>query len=77
MKQKLKAAMARADLTQGELAKKIGMLPTSLNYRINGRLDFRLSEIRDIVKVLNLTKEETLDIFFDNQVEKFSTGGAE
>ena len=75
MKQRLKVALAKADMTQNELAEKIGMLPASLNYRINGHVDFKLSEIRDIAKTLNLTGEEITAIFFDNEVEKNSTGG--
>ena len=74
-KRKLKAAIVAAGETQGTLAKKIGLRTTSLNYRINGKLDFRASEIRDIAKVLGLSQEETFSIFFGGEVEKNSTEG--
>ena len=73
--QKLKAAMILAGETQATLAKKMAMNTASLNYRINGRLDFKASEIREIAKILGLTTSGIIAIFFEDEVENSSTEG--
>ncbi len=62
----LKAAMKRADDTQGKLAEALGLQLSGVNARINGRIDFRASEICTIRKRYNLSAEETARIFFDS-----------
>jgi transcriptional regulator with XRE-family HTH domain len=74
-KQKLKAAMILAGETQATMADKLGMQYASLNYRINGRLDFKASEIREIAKILGLTPSGIIAIFFEDEVENSSTEG--
>lgn len=72
-KKKLKAAMVLAGENQTTLAKKLGMFPTSLNYRINGRLDFKAGEIEKVAKILHLTPDEIIAIFFTSEVDKMPT----
>lgn len=49
----LKAEIAKADMTQTELAEKIGMSPQTLSKKIKtGK--FGLTEVEKIIRVLNL-----------------------
>lgn len=72
-KNKLKAAMALKGETQKALAEKLGMKTASLNYRINGRVPFKANEIERLAKILGLTGEEIITIFFSNEVDKMPT----
>ena len=61
----LRAAMARNEETQEELAKALSLATSAVSARINGRTDFRASEIQEIIRRYKLTPEETNDIFFN------------
>ena len=60
--------MLSHDDTQEKLASGIGLSLSSLNQRINGRVDFRQREIYAIKKRYSLTDEEIARIFFDEKV---------
>ena len=60
----LKAARARAGVTQAELAKKIGMCVPAFSIRENGKREFTVSEVNDIAKVLRLSQADVVKIFF-------------
>ena len=64
----LKAAMAKHRDTQKALAEALGMQTSGLNMRINGKIEFRRSEISAIRQRYGLSPEETVEIFFDNEV---------
>ena len=64
----MKAMIAKNNDTQGSLAKALSLPQSALSHRINGTIDFRLSEINCIRKRYKLTDEETVDIFFDKIV---------
>lgn len=64
----MKAIIAKNNDTQGELARALNLPQSAVSHRINGSIDFRLSEINCIRKRYNLTAEETVEIFFDQQV---------
>ena len=61
----MKAAMKLNDDTQEKLAEALGLPISGINARINGRTDFRASEICVIRKRYNLSNEETARIFFN------------
>lgn len=61
----LKAAMKRNDDTQEKLADALGLQISGVNARINGHVDFRVSEIAKIIKRYGLSPEETSAIFFE------------
>ena len=61
----IKSIIAKNDDTQSELAEALHLPPSALSNRINGKVDFRLSEINCIRKRYKLTAEETVGIFFD------------
>ena len=60
----LKAVMKRNDDTQEELAKALGLQVSGVSERVNGKIEFRRSEINTIRERYNLYPEETIKIFF-------------
>ena len=72
----MKSVIVRNDDTQTSLAAALGLPASSLNNRLNGKVDFRVSEITLIRKRYNLTAEEVTDIFFDDSVSKTDTEGS-
>ena len=60
----MKAAMAKNNDTQEKLAEYLGMQVSGINARINGKIEFRRSEINAIRERYHLTAEETIEIFF-------------
>ena len=60
----LKAEMKRNDDTQEKLAEALGLNISGVNDRINGRVEFRRSEINIIRRRYNLSPEDTVRIFF-------------
>ena len=60
----MKAAMKRNDDTQQGLAEALNLQISGVSARINGKIDFRASEIVKIIKRYDLSPEETARIFF-------------
>lgn len=50
----VRAEMSRRQVTQSELANKIGMSQAQLSYRLNGRVEFKPSEIEKIARLFDL-----------------------
>ena len=64
----LKATMARNHDTQEKLAEALDLTVSGVNLRINGKIEFRRSEINKIRKRYTLSPEDTITIFFDDEV---------
>ena len=64
----MKSAIARNNDTQTALADALELSQSAISNRINGKIDFRLSEIDLIRRRYKLTAEETVNIFFDRAV---------
>lgn len=62
---KLKAKIVENDDTQAQLAAAIGISPSNLNDKINGKVSFRQDEIAAIRNRYHLTAFEVDSIFFD------------
>ena len=58
---KIKGLIAENEITQAKLAKVIGITPPNLNEKLNGRRDFKVSEIQAIA---NYFKKE-IGYFFE------------
>lgn len=54
--------------TQQKLADAMGLEQSAISNRINGKVDFRQSEINFIINRYHLTDSETRAIFFPNVV---------
>ena len=63
-KNELRAVMARKEMSANELAKALGIDPATLSRKISGQSDFYRNEIEKLCKILELTPEETMQIFF-------------
>ncbi len=63
----MKAIMKRNDDTQEKLAEFMKMEVSSINSRINGKIEFRASEIVKIKKRYNMSLEEIDKIFFNDK----------
>lgn len=63
----MKAIMKRNDDTQEKLAEFMNMEVSSINSRINGKIEFRASEIVKIKKRYNMSLEEIDKIFFNDK----------
>ena len=61
----LKGVIVRNGDTQENLAEVLNLQTSGVNARINGKIDFRASEIVKIMKRYHLTNDEAAEIFFD------------
>lgn len=73
----MNAAMKRNHDTQEKLADALGIHTSGVSARINGKIDFRRSEINIIRNRYNLTAEETMKIFFTDDVSQSETESEE
>lgn len=64
----LKAEIARNNLSVPKLAKLIKLDKKTLYTRLNGGTNFKQEEIAGIAKVLNLSSEQIVSIFFADVV---------
>lgn len=64
----LKAKMVANGDTQADLAKAIGISAATLNYKINGKVSFRASDITAIRQRYNLSADDVDLIFFGNEL---------
>ena len=62
-KQLLKSKMILREITQPQIAKKLGLSITSINQKINGNIIFKPKEIKEIRNLLDLSNDETVEIF--------------
>ena len=67
-KNKLKAKIVASGDTQLDLAKALNLSLSNLSLRINGKVDFRQSEIEAFKKRYKLTPTELDEIFFEDVV---------
>lgn len=67
-KQKLKAIIVEKNLTQEWLANELSINRTTFSRKMSKTGKFTVEEANEIVKALNLTKDEAIAIFFANTV---------
>ena len=60
----LKTQIDTSGLKMQSIAEKLGMSRASLWKKLSGRVEFKVSEITEICKVLNLSNDERDSIFF-------------
>ena len=61
--QLLKYKMILSEITQPQIAKKLGLSIRSINQKINGNIIFKPKEIKEIRNLLGLSNDETVEIF--------------
>ena len=69
----LRAAMTRKGMTQEQVAEALGVTTATLNYKINNKREFKTSEVKALVDLLEIKKEDIDKIFFANNVDSEST----
>lgn len=74
-KQLLRSKMALFGDTVATLSSKIGTSTASLSLKMNGKSDFRQSEIDKIKNIYYLSADEIVNIFFATQVSHKDTNG--
>lgn len=67
-KLKLKAAMALEDMTADKVCAEIGISNTAWWRKVSGRSQFTQGEISRLRDVLNLSADQTMEIFFDHEM---------
>lgn len=66
----LRGKMAEKGITQGMLAKILGMSTSAFNMKMNNRTSFSQSQIREIVNVLDIPHDDVYKYFFAENVRK-------
>lgn len=66
----LKSKRVLKGLYQYELAEKMGISHKTYNFKENGKIVFTVEEILKVIECLDLTFEETNNIFFSNKLPK-------
>ena len=68
---KLKARLKEKNLTQEEVANKLGMNPSTFNKKINNEIGETLTiqEVTNLKEILDIPNTDILDIFFVNWLE--------
>lgn len=64
-KAKMRAVMALHNDNQEKLAEALDLPVSGVNARINGKVDFRMSEVQVIMRRYKLSLAEAGEIFFD------------
>ena len=59
----LRAEIARKKITQKRIAEALGLSPTGLSLKLAGNNEFKESEIKALVSVLDLTPDDVNRIF--------------
>lgn len=65
---KLRGKIVEKGFTQEQLSKALGIHISTLNRRLKTGEDFTIGQANKIVEILNLTKEEAFEIFFNHKV---------
>lgn len=70
---KLKGIMREKNVTQQELADKLGISVQSFNSKINGRTAFTIPEAINIIKILGISNPK--EIFFNENIPNMQRKG--
>lgn len=60
---KLRGALREKNIKQSELAREVGMSNSTLSFKMNGKSQFTLEEMKKISEILS---KDVMEIFFDN-----------
>lgn len=65
---KLLGRIKEKQMTQAEVARKIKVSPTTMNNKLNGRVEFSQSEIRNLCDVLGIQDSDIPVYFFTEKL---------
>ena len=69
----LQECIKRSGLKKGKIAEALGKTINTFSRKLAGKQDFTESEMRTLARVLNLSAEEMIAIFFAEEVAKTAT----
>lgn len=61
---KLKAKIVESGFNQEQIAEMLEMTNATFNYKVNGKSEFKASEIKKLCEILSLTESDCMTIFF-------------
>lgn len=64
---KIKARMVELGMTQAQLADKMGINQRTFRFKMNGTMRVYLHDLENLMVILELTPEETVEYFFGNK----------
>lgn len=67
---KLRGKIKEVFGTQGAFAVAVGMSQVSVSHRLNGKLEWKASEIANACQALGIPISESTDYFFTKEVKK-------
>lgn len=67
---KLKGRIREKYGKQEVFAKAIGLTPTTISFKINGKAKWRQDEIVKAARLLEISKEEIVEYFFNYEVQE-------
>lgn len=67
---KLKGRIREKYGNQEDFANAIGLTPTTISFKINGKAKWRQDEIVKAAKLLEISKDEIVDYFFNYEVQE-------
>jgi transcriptional regulator with XRE-family HTH domain len=65
---KLKAILIEKGISRESIAKEMGMSLTTFQYKLNGKTEFKVSEVFKLCRLLEIDDKES--IFFGNHVDE-------
>jgi DNA-binding XRE family transcriptional regulator len=67
---KLKGRIREKYGNQEDFANAIGLTPTTISFKINGKAKWRQDEIVKAAKLLEISKDEIVEYFFNYEVQE-------
>lgn len=67
---KLKGRIKEKYGTQEDFAKAIGITPTTISFKINGKAKWQQDEIVEAARLLGISKNEIVEYFFNYEVQE-------
>nr|UVY58304.1 MAG: Protein of unknown function (DUF739) [Bacteriophage sp.] len=67
---KLKGRIKEKYGTQEDFAKAIGITPTTISFKINGKAKWQQDEIVKAVELLEISQDEIVEYFFNYKVQE-------
>lgn len=67
---KLRSILLEKGFTQqNQIAELLGISDATFNYKLNNKREFKVSEIKKLTEILDLSNEQVNEIFFAAKVE--------
>lgn len=65
----LNQLIEESGMKRNAIAKRLGISETALRQKINSTREFKPSEIKEMCKILNISGNKLMSIFFDDNVD--------